>query len=82
MKPKDFRILSAAVKGLAPHRRQVLMDRLQPATEALRPATCWRSECRRNRSVRIASTRRFLAGVSPTVYNVIVAVLAEPPSMR
>lgn len=30
MNPKDFRKLSASVKVLTPHQRQVLMDRLQP----------------------------------------------------
>lgn len=34
MNLKDFRKLSGAVKGLTPHQRQVLMDRLQPAAQA------------------------------------------------
>ena len=33
MNLKDFRKLSGAVKGLTPHQRQVLMDRLQPAAQ-------------------------------------------------
>lgn len=34
MKPDDFRKLSAAVKELTPHQRQILMDRLQPSAQS------------------------------------------------